>query len=342
MPTTDRKLHVFLCHASQDKPVVRELYQRLAAEDWIDPWLDKDKILPGQQWQVVIEKAVECADIVIVFLSNHSVQKEGFVQRELRYASVMALEKPESTIFLIPVRTEDCPAPRSLRDLQWVNYFGNEKDASFENLLQALRLRHQQVLEHEQSELKHAEAEARAKREAEEHARLELEIQIRKETEATIRAEYEAREKVKQQTEQKHPYMVSTIKPPRYEEKPTLEVTKQDAEFYQWLQDLQFDAIESNYPNIQDEQKRNYWGKIVLEKNTFFSARSVVDDLNMYSKNSRAVILTTVLNKLQEIAKDQDGIYILLKSDIDDNYARAWSYLNILDKKTASLYSPKL
>lgn len=28
---TNRKLKVFLCHASQDKPIVRELYQRLIA-----------------------------------------------------------------------------------------------------------------------------------------------------------------------------------------------------------------------------------------------------------------------------------------------------------------------
>jgi hypothetical protein len=34
---SDRKLSVFLCHASQDKPVVRELYQRLIVEcEWID------------------------------------------------------------------------------------------------------------------------------------------------------------------------------------------------------------------------------------------------------------------------------------------------------------------
>ncbi len=36
MPT-ERKLRVFLCHASQDKPVVRELYQRLLAEEQVDP-----------------------------------------------------------------------------------------------------------------------------------------------------------------------------------------------------------------------------------------------------------------------------------------------------------------
>ncbi len=45
MPTnTDRKLRVFLCHASQDKPIVRELYQKLAAEGWIAPWLEEEKL----------------------------------------------------------------------------------------------------------------------------------------------------------------------------------------------------------------------------------------------------------------------------------------------------------
>jgi hypothetical protein len=46
MPTTDRKHRVFLCHSKDDKVVVRELYQRLNAEGWIDPWLDEEKLLP--------------------------------------------------------------------------------------------------------------------------------------------------------------------------------------------------------------------------------------------------------------------------------------------------------
>ncbi len=60
MPATDplRELRVFLCHASQDKPVVRELYQRLLTAGWIDPWLDEEKLLPGQDWYRKSAKAV--------------------------------------------------------------------------------------------------------------------------------------------------------------------------------------------------------------------------------------------------------------------------------------------
>ena len=97
---TERKLRVFLCHASQDKAVVRELYQQLLAEGWIDPWLDEEKLLPGQDWDMEIEKAVESADAVIVFLSSSSVTKEGYVQREVRKVLDVSDEKPEALFSL--------------------------------------------------------------------------------------------------------------------------------------------------------------------------------------------------------------------------------------------------
>src|SRR5258708_25514772 len=142
MPSTDRKLRVFLCHASQDKPIVRELYQRLLAEGWIDPWLDEENLLPGQDWDMEIEKAVEAADAVIVCLSNSSVTKEGYVQREIKFVLDMALEKPEGTIFIIPLRLEDCQPPRRLRSWHYVDYFPLKKrKLAYKRLIESLKVR---------------------------------------------------------------------------------------------------------------------------------------------------------------------------------------------------------
>ncbi len=141
MPT-ERKLRVFLCHASQDKPVVRELYQRLLTEDWIDPWLDKEKLLPGQDWDLEIEKAVETADVVIVCVSSTSVEKEGYLQKELRKVLNIALEKPEGEIFVLPVRLDHCAIPRQLRDKQFLDYFPASYQAiSYEKLKASLHIR---------------------------------------------------------------------------------------------------------------------------------------------------------------------------------------------------------
>lgn len=157
-----RKLRVFLCHASQDKPVVRKLYSRLLAEGWIDPWLDERKLLPGQDWRTNIEEAVESSEIVMICLSKNSVTKEGFIQKELRYAKEIALEKPEDTIFLIPILFEECEVPRGLRFLQWTRFFGRGREKNYRDLLESLRIRQKQIMLREAEEL----AAQRAKDEA--------------------------------------------------------------------------------------------------------------------------------------------------------------------------------
>jgi formylglycine-generating enzyme required for sulfatase activity len=177
MPEAKHPLKVFLCHASQDKPVVRELSRRLVGEGWIDTWQDEKNLLPGQDWRVKIEEAVEDADVVIICLSNHSVSKEGHVQKELRYAREIALEKPEDAIFLIPLRLDECEVPRGLRFYQWVDYFGEKKDSSYIALVTSLRLRYEQKLKAEKEErLRREEQE----REAAEKVRLKAKEEERK------------------------------------------------------------------------------------------------------------------------------------------------------------------
>jgi hypothetical protein len=130
-------LRVFLCHSSSDKPAIRELYRRLSA-DSIDAWLDEENLLPGQDWQLEISRAVHGSDVVIICLSRNSVSKAGYVQREIRFALDVAEEQPEGAIFLIPLRLEECDVPERLRRWHWVNFF---EATGYERLLRALRAR---------------------------------------------------------------------------------------------------------------------------------------------------------------------------------------------------------
>jgi formylglycine-generating enzyme required for sulfatase activity len=60
----------------------------------------------------------------------------------LRFALDIALTKPEETIFIIPVRIEDCQPPRRLRPYQYVDYFPKEKvEQANTRLLKSLKLR---------------------------------------------------------------------------------------------------------------------------------------------------------------------------------------------------------
>lgn len=120
--SSTKGMRVFICHASEDKPAVRDLYFRLRAAGFA-PWLDEENLLPGQDWTVEIRKAVRGADVVLVCLSRKAVTKSGYVQKELGFALDVAEEQPEGTIFLIPVRLEECEVPERLKRWQWVDIF---------------------------------------------------------------------------------------------------------------------------------------------------------------------------------------------------------------------------
>lgn len=136
MQEPKRPLKVFLCHAHADRDAVRALYTRLT-NDAVDAWLDKEKLLPGQDWELEIKKAVREADVVVVCLSKQFNQA-GFRQKEVRLALDTAMEKPEGEIFIIPARLEECENLESLRKWHWVDLY---EDGGYEMLTRALRAR---------------------------------------------------------------------------------------------------------------------------------------------------------------------------------------------------------
>lgn len=131
-----RQLRVFLCHAHSDKDTVKALYARLKREG-VDVWLDKEKLLPGADWEYEIRKAVRESDVVIVCLSKQFNQA-GFRQKEVRIALEEADKKPEGEIFIIPARLEECDNLESLGRWHWVDLFEND---GFQRLIFALRIR---------------------------------------------------------------------------------------------------------------------------------------------------------------------------------------------------------
>lgn len=77
-----------------------------------------------------------------VFLSSSSVDKEGYVQKEIRVAIDASDEKPENAIFLIPVKIQECNSPYSLRKYHCINLF---EPSGFGSLLRAMSSRAAQI-----------------------------------------------------------------------------------------------------------------------------------------------------------------------------------------------------
>lgn len=138
----ERKLRVFLWHSPLDKPIVQDWYQKLLFEGWIDPWLDDEKLLPGQKRDLEVTNAVESADAVLLFLSDNSVNREGSVQKEIKKILDVYEEKPESAMFLFPVRLDNCDIPKDLRQIQRVEHFDG---SAYPKIKKALQYRFQNL-----------------------------------------------------------------------------------------------------------------------------------------------------------------------------------------------------
>jgi hypothetical protein len=127
---------IFLCHASEDKAQVRDVYHRLRAIDGFEPWLDEEELLPGQDWTREIPLALKTSDFILIFLSRASVAKRSYVQREMKLALDAWQELPEGTIRTIPVRLNDCNVPDQFRHYHWANFFDPN---GFDRIVRAIR-----------------------------------------------------------------------------------------------------------------------------------------------------------------------------------------------------------
>jgi TIR domain len=129
---------VFLAYVQEDADEVDRLFDALKLAG-LNPWMDRRKLLPGQNWPRSIEEAIETSDFFVPCFSRNSVSKKGGFQAEIRYALDCARRVPLDEIFLIPVRLDDCRVPaRIQKEWQYLDLFP-DWDRGMRRLLAVMR-----------------------------------------------------------------------------------------------------------------------------------------------------------------------------------------------------------
>ena len=126
---------MFISYAKEDINFAQKVYDYLENLGF-EPWLDKKKLLVGQNWKIEIDKALRKANFIVLLLSSTSVSKRGFVQREFKAALDFYQDKLEDDVFIIPLKINDCEVPNSLSSFQWIEY---ENDETLENVVLSIR-----------------------------------------------------------------------------------------------------------------------------------------------------------------------------------------------------------
>jgi len=129
---------VFVAYVEEDLALARRLRDGMAAAGCA-PWMDKDKLMPGQNWPRAIRRAIEISDAFVACFSVRSSSKRGPFQSELRWALHCAQRMPLDETFVVPVRLEACAVPRQIQErVQYVDLFP-DWDAGVKRVIRAVQ-----------------------------------------------------------------------------------------------------------------------------------------------------------------------------------------------------------
>ncbi len=123
-------------YSSPDRAIVEAIHAKLL-EVGVQSWMDTKRIIAGDDWEKEILTALNNSSLVLIFLSNSSVTRLGYFQKEVKYALERAYEKPDGELFIIPIKLDDCAIPDALRIYQYVD-FSTSKEKGWKELIRSI------------------------------------------------------------------------------------------------------------------------------------------------------------------------------------------------------------
>ncbi len=134
----EKTILIFVSYAREDITQAERIFISLNEIEHFKVWFDKENLLPGQNWENEIYKAIDVSHFVILILSTNSVEKTGYIQKEIRIVLERYFQMPPGKIFLIPVRIDNCNIPhRELKKLHHVDMFP-DWDRGFQKVVKAI------------------------------------------------------------------------------------------------------------------------------------------------------------------------------------------------------------
>ena len=130
---------IFISYAHEDSNAANRLFRDLKEfekEFKLKFWLDKERLLPGQNWAEVIQNVIKESRYFILLLSKNAIEQNTYVQEELRLALEKA-DQQQAEIYIIPIRLDNCEISESIQKLHVVDLFPDWK-YGFEKILSSM------------------------------------------------------------------------------------------------------------------------------------------------------------------------------------------------------------
>jgi TIR domain len=128
---------IVLSYAPED--IIRvERFYRAFHEAGLEPWMDSMNRPPGALWERALSVAVRRCDLLIIFLSARSVDKNGLLRKELIQALSDWEKKEADDVYVVLARLEACKVPEQLEKFQKFEALDDLKTPKLVKLLQVM------------------------------------------------------------------------------------------------------------------------------------------------------------------------------------------------------------
>ena len=109
----------FISYVREDQEKVMAIAKQINNSGVITR-LDEDMILPGDNWQLKIEQAIEKTDYFLLFFSCKATNHIGHYNREIEHALYEQSQHPIGKRFIIPIQLDECDMPHNLKKFIWL------------------------------------------------------------------------------------------------------------------------------------------------------------------------------------------------------------------------------
>jgi hypothetical protein len=123
-PFTNRS--VFISYASENKIVAEKIYEELTSIG-IPVWLDKNVLIPGEQWAKQIESNLQNCSVFLPLISKEclNVHENRFFKKEWAlalkyYESYGALDFPILPVIIDDIQRDSVHLPEQFKALHWI------------------------------------------------------------------------------------------------------------------------------------------------------------------------------------------------------------------------------
>ncbi len=121
-PLPSEEPTVFICHAGENSDEARRIHDALK-KNGIQPWLDKETLRGGDEWDAMIESTIGEVDYFVILNSRALKAKtleKSYVNKEINVAIRFADWRTEKK-FIIPVLLDDTPPLKLIAKYQAVD-----------------------------------------------------------------------------------------------------------------------------------------------------------------------------------------------------------------------------